>query len=649
MKRFMPILLYTCIATIITQSPLFGCASCGSTGFGSSSNLYSANCGSCYTGPRTIFIPRSIGAYTSRELLDCSHKNIPCMNGTIAVSVGYQSTTHSYPLADYFFGSDTLSFKGSRVTGRNPQKDLLADYYGMSQKASGTISFSPSIKTFVTDFNLYIGLENWACGLYARIHMPLAYSRWMLNSCCDSQSASEQNAIDTTAFPAGYMNTLTVPTNPQPLSNALNQSISPATSVQHALSGEFTFGNAFKSWAYGRFNTTGCVKGKWNVADVDLILGYDFHRDDCSHCGVYLQAVAPTGTKIDSEYNSQIFNSMVGNGKHWELGTGLSAHTNLISRCGYSLGLYFEGNITHMFANRQVRSFDFINRGSMSRYMLLKEFSVETNPANVIFKNNLFNAIDYATRTCKVSMNGKLDGTLKLELRSYSWNLGLGYNLYARSKEKVCINQLPANQTLIGYYGFKGDSNTDAIGYGVDSATINTVPTAIYSDKNLAYNTNHGLSTTQYTATATAPGAVDSPVNLYINSTGIGPNDGFVYVSAIDNGSLITNPTPVANITIAQESSSKAQLLQQLSTGDLVAIADRIYTPKIIALDQLDARTGAQPRMVSNTFFGTIGYTGCCYNWNPSLDLGLEIDLSDIGACKKVKQYGFWLKGSLCF
>ena len=53
------------------------------------------------------------------------------------------------------------------------------------------------------------------------------------------------------------------------------------------------------------------------LADIDVIVGYNWINDDCYHFGTYLQAVLPTGKK---RKNLFIFSPVVGNGKHFELG-----------------------------------------------------------------------------------------------------------------------------------------------------------------------------------------------------------------------------------------------------------------------------------------------------------------------------------------
>ncbi len=55
----------------------------------------------------------------------------------------------------------------------------------------------------------------------------------------------------------------------------------------------------------------------YKVANVDLVLGYDFARCADYHFGLFVKAVAPTGTKMNQKQAEYRFNPIIGNGHHW--------------------------------------------------------------------------------------------------------------------------------------------------------------------------------------------------------------------------------------------------------------------------------------------------------------------------------------------
>jgi len=637
--------------------------SAGSCCGGSSTSSTGRSEKNCCCTPHTMFIPRSVGSNTAREMLPYEHQYSTncCMTGGLGANLAYQQTFDSARIARCLFGSSTLNFAGFESGSSDA---IVADYFGLSTYGTGSISFRPKIQNFLIDFNLYLGFGGCASGLYFRAFAPMIWSQWKLQTNCGCGSCpgcptpvTSTIAFDQTPFPAGYMNTINTE---EGAPAALTQTEPVALSIQDALSGDFTFGDMQHKWSYGRFNTDCCAKNKWGIADVDLMLGYDFLNCEDYHVGIYLKGVCPTGTKIDSCYQADVFKPMIGNGRHWELGGGLSAHAELWNYDdNQKLTVYFEGDLTHMFQNTQVRSFDFTGKGTMSRYMLLKEYQMQTT--GLTYDNHLFNAIDYATRCAKVSIGVRGDATLKFVYSNCGWNFGLGYNLYGSSKENVCIGGAAVN-TLTGIYAFKGDAPVDAVGYTVNgptaapviNAAVNGVPTAIYSQKNNGF----GLSTSESGATITLAATPDSAVDLYIAPTANTSNNGFLYVNPLLQPDAVLNftnpptntiPNPISNLAgkHAFESSSTEQLLQQAATGALVD--PRTYTPTTITPASLNKCSGAAAAQLVNKFFGTVGYEWKACDWKPFMDIGAEFDLASTKKCCSANQWGIWIRGGLGF
>lgn len=97
--------------------------------------------------------------------------------------------------------------------------------------------------------------------------------------------------------------------------------------------------------------------------------GMTFKSDE-KHLGVYLKFVLPTGTVADETFIEHTFNNFIGNGNHFELGVGCSAHTNLWASDESVIAIHGNAYITHVFNTCQIRSFDLPGL-PLSRYALL--------------------------------------------------------------------------------------------------------------------------------------------------------------------------------------------------------------------------------------------------------------------------------------
>jgi len=240
-----------------------------------------------------------------------------------------------------------------------------------------------------------------------------------------------------TGFDAGYM-----------AADAINRARL-ADSFKEAMSGTVTWGDMKEAIKFGRM--TDCKMTKVRLADIHFSLGWNFKTDCDYHVGFFLHAAAPTGNRPRGCY---LFEPIVGNGKHWELGGGLTSSYIFWRDCACPdryMGLWLEATITHLFKTCQCRSFDFCNKPN-SRYMLLAQMG--TNDEVVIqgdvdgtltaasykYKNNLIPAINWSTFPVDVQISAQADIALKLGYVRDNWSFDLGYNLWARTGEKFCID-----------------------------------------------------------------------------------------------------------------------------------------------------------------------------------------------------------------
>lgn len=392
----------------------------------------------------TFFSPRPQGCNAARQLVgehpyqhryDAQH----CY-GTFSTTLEYAHTYKSHRIAEHFWGVDTVRFSGSQVTTRSDD-DILADYFGLSPAFDSTLTFRPKSSTFLLDFNLYAGLDGLCPGLYFQVIAPAA---WVEQKICLDEDITNDGSDN--PFPALYMDTGTV--------NA------PITSAKRPFDGDVVYGQIKQGMKFGKI----ACREEGKLADILMVLGWDFLRRERGHVGANLRLVAPTGTKITSEY---MFQPVIGNGHHWEFGVGLDGAITLWEKDDeQTVDLTAQAFFTHVFQSRQCRSFDFCKNGFGSRFILLKEFDDAGT-----YNGTCLPAINKTTLACKVSADIQVDGIIMASYHNRNWTFDFGYNGWVRSREKICITgEIEKNR-----YGMKGIQNvaTDPVP-GPDNKTQST-------------------------------------------------------------------------------------------------------------------------------------------------------------------------------
>lgn len=393
----------------------------------------------------TILVPRSQSSNTALW------GNLECLDGALQITAEYQHTFNHTQIANELFGTDTLLFQGSQLPNRARQA-LVADYFGLSQTFSGSITCKPSIKNFninvATFISLDAWLDRWCSDLWLSGEITFAHQSRNLNLCIKTPLTA------TALFPAGYMDK--GPCYATPF-------------LEAALSGDFLFGDMQSPWSFGKFDFQSRTKN--GVASIDINTGYNFLNCEEYRFGAFLRLGIPTGTKINAHYAQYIFNPIIGNGHHWEVGGGITADYTVWCDAERDVTAYLDGYVLHLFNNNQVRSFDFAHTSTtpcssscLSRYGLLKELQSTSGTAcHYSSAQNLINAINFTTRAACVGMALKGDASLRLMYRDNHWNAGVGYNIYGQSHEEVCINasqKIPCGTDLQNTYGLKGCQNS---------------------------------------------------------------------------------------------------------------------------------------------------------------------------------------------
>jgi len=501
------------------------CATCPDCCY--SSSCYS-DCNDCCLGPcdgYPFLAYRSQSRNAARELVGwqqfINRCDTECTYGAFYLALEYTRSFRPEHLARHFFGCDldncnTLLVQGSQVEARN-EKAWLADYFGLSPKFDSRVSFCPRIQNVIIDMHFHLGLDEWAQGLFFNIAAPIAWTKWELNMCeCIKDDGTGDGG---TGFMAGYMSDDTIARNK--LANSFTES----------MSGTVVFGDMKEAIKFGRM--TNCELTKVRIADIRASFGYNFTLKEKSHAGVFLHIAAPTGNRPKSCY---LFEPMVGNGKHWELGIGFTGSYVFWESKEYDeryMGVWVDATLSHLFKDCQCRSFDLCCKPN-SRYMLLAQMGPNTDPklfageeepgteVKYRYQKNLIPAINWSTFNVDVKIDIQADIAIKLGYVRENWSFDLGYNLWARTGEKFCIDCCDCYDDCCydceascvcpsdKYYAIKGDAFI--YGYDHTAAPVASALSATQCKANIHSGKNYPPQTTDTLVPAQNP-RIDNPSN----------------------------------------------------------------------------------------------------------------------------------------
>ncbi len=553
----------------------------------------------------SFYLTRPQGIDAARELVGWQtliNRDADCFYGAFSIAPTYIRSFHPEQTAALLFGNVPLTFSGSRSFNRGPN-DLLADYFGLPADYKSVVCFEPRIRNFILDFNAYIGLENIAHGLYIRAHVPMTNTTWDLTM---RESVKDPG----TAFhPAGYMSTARI--NRADL----------APDVTSYFFGKTTFGDMKEPLKFGMIQEN-LVQNR--IADLCVVLGWNATGAKY-HAGINARFGFPTGNRPTAQF---LFEPIAGNGKHWELGVGFTGHYDVwASADNYSaFVVYLDANFTHLMPVTYKRSYDFINAGPGSRYMLLEEIAPQStnlfvNAAGVgasstQYRQRLLPAINVTTLDSKISIGIQADIALKFSYQRGGLGVDGGYNFWGRSREKIhCRQKFDSDR-----YALKGDAQI----YGFDSVIDTTIVP---------------LSATQNHATLQA---------------GQNGGNGFPFLTAAS----FTNQ----NADSPTAAFDSANSLSQLNTADAASLSiarSQVFTsnPAQLLTDaDINSCCALLPRAFTNGFFVHLGHT-----WNhddqtcfdPFLGLGAQVDWASSRGCPSNNsgngQWGVWAKGGFGF
>lgn len=559
---------------------------------------------------------RSISSNTALELVGW-HNQINQMNdgefySSLSITPGLQQTFRDRNIAhdlfcDVLYNFDccddecsTFLVQGTKVVNRQ-SKALLAENFGLPTDFQSTVQVCPRIRSFFVDFNLYLGLDNWAEGLYFRIHAPAVRTWWDLRL---DESVNQEGIQN---YDPGYFNGVFLGAIPNQygvaranLLHNFREFVSEGKVPTFPAAGSFVTKLdtvKIEPLKYARMGS--CVLKDSRLSDLQFALGWNFWQGENYHFGLLVRAAAPTGTLPNAHY---LFEPLVGNGHHWECGGGLTSHWTMWRSDDEekSFGAYLDANVTHLFKSRQCRTFDLCGK-PLSRYMLAAKFGTPVVDLNDVADNvpsgqfkSLYTSVANLT-TFPVNVEIGVQGDLTLLFNYTRGNLGIdfGYNFYGRSKEKICKCDNGCSEFAENTWVLKGDAFM--FGFVVNPETL--LPTSAVA-----------LSASQSTATVT------SGTNGWPSGIGAVPWQSNPGIDA---------PQPAfAGLSPLQS------VLGSDATGELVQSS---FDPVYIKESDIEF---AGTKLISHKAFWHIGYTWNDMDvWTPFFGIGGEFEFSHKDKC----------------
>jgi hypothetical protein len=347
-----------------------------------------------------------------------------------------------------------FSVQGSMVSGRD-NNSFLADYFGLPTDYNSMVYLEPRLENFIADLDYYIGLDRWLQGLYFRIHVPIVHTIAGLNVSESITTTGNANYL------TGYFNDAilgTAPSNYGVKRSNLSRTFKSFVSCHEV---PLIDGIIFQPLEKARFSS--CSRRKSGVSDLQMALGWNFLTGDKYHFGINLRGAVPTGNRPEACW---LFEPIVGNGKHGELGIGLTTHCSCWrnKKTNEDFSIYLDANLTHMFKARQCRTFDLTCK-PLSRYMLAEKMTTPSsdlvdedgNAPQYQFANEFAPVANLSTIQVDVSAAIQADVVLKFAYTSKNFQFDVGYEFWGRSCEKICP-RLDCCATETGTWALKGDA-----------------------------------------------------------------------------------------------------------------------------------------------------------------------------------------------
>lgn len=350
---------------------------------------------------------------------------------------------------------DFIVVSGSQTSNRDPNKDWLADYFGLPTDFRSIVRFRPRVNNVVVEMQSFFGFNHVKKGLYAELFLPIVYTNWDLNIKEMVTNHGENG------YAPGYFNASGVDYD-----NLLKSFSSYVSGRRVPQISDLTF----QPITHGKMSL--CSQRAVHCAELRANLGYDHFIKDEHHVGIKMQVAAPLGNRPQGTY---LFEPIVGNQHHWELGIGGTAHALVWDNPATQerADFFMDVTLNHIFRAHQRRAFDIKGKPN-SRYMLAEKMTRDISnnltgndrKPSAQFDKEVTAIVNLTTYDIVVRTNAQADVALycSYTLKNNYWTFG--YNAWKRGCEHIslCHNNFPENTWAIKgdaqVYGFVIEQNS---------------------------------------------------------------------------------------------------------------------------------------------------------------------------------------------
>jgi hypothetical protein len=386
---------------------------------------------------KTFLMPRSHNPNLAMEYTtwhdQIKRKDDDMFNGTIQAVPFYQKSNNKKDLGQYFSISNrTYSdriddyIEVSDVETSHLTVGDIIHYYPNDYPVLGKITFRPYQESCGVRLDYHQKLDKFVNGLFIKINMPIVsvkHSMGYTYTWLGTQNLPTDSNI--TNAGAGY-----------PELNAAQ-----CTGASKTMEDYFT-GNVENLATQARqyplnYYRIHNGKTKFGVADINIVLGYNFVYKESKHFNVNTAFLIPTGNAPDGKYR---FEPVVGNGGHFGWGIGVDTAFELWNDNNKSVEFSIVTNYKYLFKGTEKRTLDF-KYANTGAYTHPNERSTwgPYKIGGAYGDTHAEPLANFLTKDLNVTPRGEFDMMFDFAVNVGNWTIDLGYELFAKANEKVSL------------------------------------------------------------------------------------------------------------------------------------------------------------------------------------------------------------------
>lgn len=340
---------------------------------------------------------RALEYKDSRELdLDVCNESKDKKYGAHFQATGFfkENTNKSGIGKRFGFGGKNTLVVGTAGAGVDiDSRNLIFNHSGATNTLAGTLSLRGKQQVGGVEFDWYQNLDCLWKGLYFLLSVPVVHVKNKLELNVTGQTT--QTIAGTAYGVADYFNG--------------NISQAAGSNQQAALSNALITGSTSET----------------GVADVHLMVGWDFYRTKMHHVSINVGADFPTGNE---SHGKKAFQAIVGNGNHYTVGAGITASTIPWKTDHQAIEFYFDVRYRYLFKGDETRTVG-IKTQNWGQY----QFLGQTGVLGVVPAANVL------TRKVSVTPRNQLNATALIAYNIHGFTVDVGYEVLAQEAEKVKV------------------------------------------------------------------------------------------------------------------------------------------------------------------------------------------------------------------